>query len=1626
MPLPSRVVDYFVVLRVAQTKVESAGRFKQIGLPLVNALRYPLRDFKDAEFPSDLGCFAFPDGARFEGSQSQAQEYSFVLTEGDGGRIYCQALRFWKQITVDDLKIYESIYAQEVMELQPQTLFEPLTIVLVSHWAFFSEFQLVLNRLFEVTHCGDTLHYTIEECLTNLIYETPLPPRGRRSVEFNCYNKKIYFKRAAPNEHSLRDMNISILFHSLSLNNILSIIIAMLCEKRILFYSVRIELLTPCIQSLCSLIFPFYWQHIYVPVLPAKFTDFVYAPMPFICGVLSSYLPDLSLLEGVVFVDLDCNVVKFHSSDPIAKFSPISNHKEINKLVSNPKKPLNATVQMDHKEVANAFIKFFAKLLKLYKTCMNPSTGPSKDKFNKEKWIKDVLNERESDKDKDETFLNLFVEAQLFECFIDERFAIDADGYDEMYYFDVLYFDEKIDQIIHNKSAPFLLDTTFLHKKKDNYIVPLPTQNTTQYTQFPLALNDTLCSIRALAPLLVSEQDLNEQQSMHISWMSVEFFKQKRLYDRQFYSLESRVNSQNVLFRQILRFFMKWQDSNHKYVADLGLIAQSIASPTTNTKTTVSYETSLDEPWSQFKKYIANYCAVYRQTFEESRKKSFIPIMESVGSKENELAVIIQTARNCESMTAKAKCEVEFANKNVLKHTKRLKDKESQLKSYTAVHNEAHANDESVSDHNTASTRKQFKLDEFINAVESKDKYAIEHVESTTTFLTNLEIFTTSMPTMIDEVQTISQQRLANFQQYLQHFIATNRAMHERFAQELHQIEDLIPLKKDKIQPEAPTPPKRRYSISRELSQIGMTRLKHSHVSIANIHREYAEDEAEEKGTKKKKKKEIPKLSIINDEKRSSKIITDDHGVDRVAGSILYSDNLWGDKKFHTVLRQCEDGKNVIKSMIKAMEDLSEVWDLQSKSLMRCTQSMKKNLKLTGKEAKTWHELYVLTEKSSHLYKSAVCEVKLSIFELKIMKGELKSINKLLQRKKGELGSEVQFATRNVQLAYDERNACLRIYRQTQAQWKQLAMETYSEQELKPLLDQMASAQLNFRQSDMKWNRSKNILRSVKQKEDLCNGVILDTFREKEINRQSRIILSITHLCAVLFELIYGMHDQLNTFMIAVLSLNVEQQINSFIDREITSSAAMLDRENIRWTAKSVQLSWISSKNGIDSAKAMLDFFLCRLSASEQYSRHFNRVSVHTHHDSNNDSNENHVMQCKFGYSLNDLFLNFNKFIYDLSAITLDCLVAIKYWIEPALDQVKKSMEHQNVSSHQLISECNTDFNKLEEKLAKSVIECRRLETQIDGLKQRISEKENKNKKSDTKTKIKSKKRTFKIFEKSREQLQTELSSTQNKLKQEISNRDRLKAQLQQKSKYRDVLFSKVITDFIRHEEYRLKMNKYIYCIYSKITEESLLKMLSLTVELKKNVETINIKNNIHTFVLQNRSSQNVPKIVLDHAIFKISQEKNAIFDRITENVNHILAAYRQPYDTLNNKLIFNHSLDEHKQLLNLKKKHILLDDRDRESDDNIPTLDEPHIYIGRDAQQSITLPKMKQVSSNQQISKHLLEYVTKHSMKGGKHARIDSLHSISRSHKKKAYNKQVPQSLKVDSIDEDEETTGL
>ena len=36
---------------------------------------------------------------------------------------------------------------------------------------------------------------------------------------------------------------------------------------------------------LCAILFPFTWQHVYIPILPARLLDILQAPVPFLMGI---------------------------------------------------------------------------------------------------------------------------------------------------------------------------------------------------------------------------------------------------------------------------------------------------------------------------------------------------------------------------------------------------------------------------------------------------------------------------------------------------------------------------------------------------------------------------------------------------------------------------------------------------------------------------------------------------------------------------------------------------------------------------------------------------------------------------------------------------------------------------------------------------------------------------------------------------------------------------------------------------------------------------------------------------------------------------------------------------------------------------------------------------------------------------------------------------------------------------------------------------------------------------------------------------------------------------------------------------------------------------------------------
>jgi hypothetical protein len=104
---------------------------------------------------------------------------------------------------------------------------------------------------------------------------------------------------------------LSLLFDSLDINNVMLVFSLALLEKKILLVSSQYSLLTYAAEAIRSLLYPFEWQHVYVPILPDCLIEFVASPTPFIMGVHSSYFRVSDLLRYATDV---CTHDKSHSS----------------------------------------------------------------------------------------------------------------------------------------------------------------------------------------------------------------------------------------------------------------------------------------------------------------------------------------------------------------------------------------------------------------------------------------------------------------------------------------------------------------------------------------------------------------------------------------------------------------------------------------------------------------------------------------------------------------------------------------------------------------------------------------------------------------------------------------------------------------------------------------------------------------------------------------------------------------------------------------------------------------------------------------------------------------------------------------------------------------------------------------------------------------------------------------------------------------------------------------------------------------------------------------------------------------------------------------------------------------
>lgn len=330
--LPDRLMDFFCVVSHAgqlhpshlDKNLSKSSSPEDLHLwPHVSDC-YPSQEaHSDMLFPGHLPSFVLPSGCCPSKTQKAPIFYTFVLTLGDGDRVYGGALQIYDEhIESDHLRdfILSSGYEGNLpkwLEVETDILFLPKCLILLSHYPFFDIFRESLLQLYRITLVEAPL--PIERYIANLVSEVPLPPPGKIRIEVSFTSKSIIrIERPPPNRLPLANFSFRPLFASLSVANIMVVFGCLLEERKIALLSSHCSILTPVAESLLSALFPFEWQGLYIPLMPYSMLDILDAPVPFLVGLDSRYLqetPPHRRPKGVMLVDLDRDVIHLGIDD---------------------------------------------------------------------------------------------------------------------------------------------------------------------------------------------------------------------------------------------------------------------------------------------------------------------------------------------------------------------------------------------------------------------------------------------------------------------------------------------------------------------------------------------------------------------------------------------------------------------------------------------------------------------------------------------------------------------------------------------------------------------------------------------------------------------------------------------------------------------------------------------------------------------------------------------------------------------------------------------------------------------------------------------------------------------------------------------------------------------------------------------------------------------------------------------------------------------------------------------------------------------------------------------------------------------------------------------------------------
>uniref|UniRef100_A0A8C4ZUP5 DENN/MADD domain containing 5B n=1 Tax=Gadus morhua TaxID=8049 RepID=A0A8C4ZUP5_GADMO len=200
------------------------------------------------------------------------------------------------------------------------TLYVTKALCLLAPVPFMTACRRFLAQLLRAVTAPEPPPLPLESYVHNVLYEVPLPAPGR-SLRFHGVYEPVVCQRPGPGELPLADYPLGDAFALLGVENLLQLYTCTLLEMQLLLYSQDYQRLMTVAEGVTSLLFPFQWQHVYVPILPPSLLHFLDAPVPYLMGLQSREGADRSKLElpqeaNLCFVDIDNHRIELPEDFP--------------------------------------------------------------------------------------------------------------------------------------------------------------------------------------------------------------------------------------------------------------------------------------------------------------------------------------------------------------------------------------------------------------------------------------------------------------------------------------------------------------------------------------------------------------------------------------------------------------------------------------------------------------------------------------------------------------------------------------------------------------------------------------------------------------------------------------------------------------------------------------------------------------------------------------------------------------------------------------------------------------------------------------------------------------------------------------------------------------------------------------------------------------------------------------------------------------------------------------------------------------------------------------------------------------------------------------------------------------